>query len=120
MGGGEGEGDRRNSVGFEGEADFIVVAFLCEGASELEVESEESDSDSESPEFSSTIFGTVLTIFGGESSSSEDESELEDELEDDAARRLRFRIRFLGAEFAALAGGIERQRYTVCEKCQIG
>lgn len=111
MGGGEGEGDRRISAAFEGKAGSGAAVFFCKEASELELESEDSESDSVSARFSSSgpgAFGTALTIFGGESSSSEDESELEDELEVDAARLLRFRIRFLDCELAVFAGGIKR------------
>lgn len=47
-----------------------------------------------------------LTIFGGDSSSEDDESELRDELDEDTALLLRFRTRFLVVGFAALAGGM--------------
>jgi hypothetical protein len=116
VGGGEGDGDLRNlEEGFCGVVgSFGVMSSFCfevvgtlELEFELDMEESESDSDSDDSWTGFVIFGMVLMIFGGDSSSEEDESELGEELEDETARLLRFRVRFLGAGFVDLAGGIE-------------
>lgn len=112
VGGGEGDGERCSFAGLDAAVGPVVV----EGAGgdvelelEFELESEDSESDPELDDSSTVLaLGTVLIIFDGVSSSEDDESELDDELDDDAARLLRFLVRFLGAGFAALAGGIGR------------
>lgn len=88
------------NLSFEGATALVLV---------LELESEESESDSDSEDSSTGFetFGTVLTIFGNDSSSEEDDSELEDELDNEAARLLRFLVRFFGAGFIDLGGGMK-------------
>lgn len=108
-GGGDGDGDLC-SLGFcngmgpgSGNPSFKGPTML---GLESEVSESESDSDSEvTAGFG--VSGTFLTVPGDDfSSSEEDDSELEEELDTEIARLLRFLVRFLGAGFADLAGGI--------------
>lgn len=111
MGDGDGDGDLCSLLGFcdgmgpgSGNPSF-------KGPTMLELESEvsesESDSDSDSDSTGFGVSGIFLTVSGDDfSSSEEDDSELEEELVTETARLLRFLVRFLGAGFADLAGGI--------------
>lgn len=73
---------------------------------ESEVSESDSDSDSEVPA-GFGVSGTFLTVSEDDfSSSEEDDSELEEELDTEIACLLRFLVRFLGAGFVDLAGGI--------------
>jgi len=109
-GGGDDDGDLCSLLGFcngmgpgSGNPSF-------KGPTMLGLESEVSESDSDSDSEATAGFGvsgTFLTVSGGDfSSSEEDDSELEEELDTEIARLLRFLVRFLGAGFVDLAGGI--------------
>lgn len=108
-GGGDDDGDLCSLLGFcngmgpgSGNPSF-------KGSTMLELESEVSESESDSDSEVTAGFGvsgTFLTVSGDDFSSSEDDSELEEELDDEIARLLRFLVRFLGAGFVDLAGGI--------------
>lgn len=114
MGGGDGDGENLR-VGFFDGPELVGLVLRCEGlvsSSSSDDDDEEDEEDGSEPEESgSDGEGSFLAAgFGGVVSSSESDKEDDEEESEDAALRFLFLTRFLGADFAAAAGGMVKVR----------
>lgn len=114
VGGGDGDGENLRVDFFNG-SEAVGLVLRCEGlassSSSDDDEEEDEEDESECEESGSDGVGAFLAAsFGGVVSSSESDEDEDEEESEDAALRFLFLTLFLGAGFAATAGGMAKVR----------